>query len=491
MSLRGRATRFIKKYFGGGEILGADVSLNQGVVDMQGAKNDGVIFMGIRWGQRDGKNGYTDPYVKQNWTNALKAALDRMAYWVWDERAGHDAQDHFDGVVGVYPVYDGELPFVADLELEPLDWDEFHRWLIMLEDWTGRKPMIYCGSWFYDNVAPLPEWLEEYVHWLTGYNDEGPDIWGPFAELDAEVVCWQQTSSWRVDWVESGVTDRDYWIKDYQKYRQGDVNMGEKVVSKDDLEAWIEANSYTPECPECPDPPDPPPTNDRFVLSWMTPEPKVITQWYGINPQWYQPYGLPGHEGLDMRATNGTPIYAAADGEVVRVEANAGSGPYGVHVRILHEVGGEQYKTVYAHFQKPKVDVGEMVKRGDVIGLADNTGNSSGAHLHFTLKHVGKGSPWLGVGDIVNPVPYLPDLFPECTIPGYEGTGWRVDVGGNFRTSPRVEPNNSNLIRYISAGATVISLGEVDWMGGGDWWQIRYDNRDGWFWNPGYKLSAK
>jgi len=480
----------LKRALGIKGVLGCDVSFNQGVVDWVGAKADGVRHAGIRWGQRDGRNGYTDSQQERNWREAKKQQIDRYGYWVWDERKGHDAQDHYNGVVRLYPTYTGELPFVADLEVEPLDWDEFHEFLILLEAWLGHKPIIYSGSWFYDRVDPLPEWLEEYEHWLTGYNDDGPSIWGPLAKLKIIVVNWQQTSSWRVEWCGGKLVDRDYWINDYEGHLIGG-DMGEKVVNSDDLRVWIGENEYEPEQPTEPpvEPPiEPPIEPDKFKLIWPTPEPKIITQWYGINPQWYAPFGLPGHEGLDMRALNGTPIYAMAAGEVVRVETNPNSGPYGIHVRIAHEFDGQVYKSVYAHFQSPKVEVGQIVNAGDVIGLADNTGNSSGAHLHITLKVVGKGSPWMDTSDIVNPVPYLPSLFPECTIPGFDGLGWRVDIGGNFRKDPFVA---NNIIRYISAGAVVFPTGEVDWNDGGDWWEMRFENVVGWFWNPGYKLSAK
>ncbi len=259
--------------------------------------------------------------------------------------------------------------------------------------------------------------------------------------------------------------------------------MSDSVVKADDLRDWISENEFEVEAP----PPPPPP--DVFSLIWPTPSPKIITQWYGINPQWYTPFGLPGHEGLDMRALNGTPIYAMAQGEVFRVETNPESGPYGIHVRVQHNRGGKVYKTVYAHFQEPKVSVGDFVNAGDVVGLADNTGNSSGAHLHITLKFVGKGSPWMNVGDIVNPVPYFTDLFPEFKITGYEGAGWLVDVGGNFREEPIIELGN--IIRYIPAGSSVKATGKTNKDAGGDWWEIVFEGVTGWFWNPGYKLSAK
>ena len=59
-----------------------------------------------------------------------------------------------------------------------------------------------------------------------------------------------------------------------------------------------------------------------------------------------------------------------------------------------------------------------------------------------------------------------------------------VNVVGNFRTSPGT--TSSNLIRLIGVGERVFDLGERS----GDWWKVRDTNGvDGWFWEPGYKLS--
>ena len=183
--------------------LGADVSFHQRKVDMRGAVADGVEYMGIRWGQRDGRNGYTDSRAIENWQNAGLERLLRMMYWLWDQRAGphHTASAHMGGIRRVSRTYDGELPPVADLELLPLVWNEFHEFLIMMEVWAGVRPDCYSGSWFLARVAPLPLWLEDYNFWLTGYNDQGPDIYGPLKELNPNVVDWQQSSSWFVNWV--------------------------------------------------------------------------------------------------------------------------------------------------------------------------------------------------------------------------------------------------------------------------------------------------
>lgn len=260
--------------------------------------------------------------------------------------------------------------------------------------------------------------------------------------------------------------------------------MGDRVVSVDDLADFIEENSF-----ECEDNQPPPPLPEKFSLIWPTPLPKFVTQWYGVNGHIYKQWGLPGHEGLDLRAANGAEIYAAAKGQVIRVE-QADAGAYGIHVRIEHVHPDGIFKTVDAHFQRALVSVGEMVEAGQPIGLADNTGNSSGAHLHLTLKHVGRGSPWMNVGDIINPVPYISELFPVCTLDGYTGAGWIVDVGGNFRTSPEIPANASgNLIRWIPANRIGQATGKIG-GGGGDWWEMNFDGTIGWFWNPGYKLRA-
>lgn len=240
-----------------------------------------------------------------------------------------------------------------------------------------------------------------------------------------------------------------------------------KVINSEDLNSFIDENEFDCEAP-------PTPTDD-FILWWPVDGYKFVTQWFGVNPQWYPLTN--GHEGIDLRAPNGTPILSCAKGEVYRVEPDPNSGPYGIQVRVHHDHPDGPFKTIYAHFQKPLVDVGDKVDAGTPLGLANNTGNSSGAHLHLTLKKVGDGSDWMNYGDIVNPTPYMPDLFP--------GKLWRLDIGGNFRTEPRVDP--STLIRYIGSNNIVTCTGEFD----GDWWQIVYNSIRGWFWNPGYKMFPR
>ena len=130
-----------------------------------------------------------------------------------------------------------------------------------------------------------------------------------------------------------------------------------------------------------------PPPNETF--EYTNPPlstPLHINQAWGANPQYYGQFGLPGHDGLDIRANIGDPVTAVAPGQVYRVELHGDAHNYGKHVRIVHQDG---YKTIYAHLSNVGVTVGQNVQGGHVIGRAGSTGNSSGVHLHLAEKKEG------------------------------------------------------------------------------------------------------
>jgi len=152
--------------------------------------------------------------------------------------------------------------------------------------------------------------------------------------------------------------------------------------------------------------------NNRFgteqtplKLHWPTDYP-VVTQPFGANPAIYRPMGMPGHEGIDIRALMNTNIYACADGEVYFVNNNPQAHNYGIHIRIKH---GGGYRTIYGHLARVLVSVGDVVKTGQLIGKADSTGNSSGSHLHLSLKKDGATDNKLTTypKDIIDPTPFL------------------------------------------------------------------------------------
>ncbi len=86
------------------------------------------------------------------------------------------------------------------------------------------------------------------------------------------------------------------------------------------------------------------------------------------------------HAGLDFTAPTGTPIYATADGKVNEASYNIGG--YGNSVKINHGFG---YETRYAHMVRIKAKMGQVVKRGEVIGWVGSTGKSTGPHLHYEV----------------------------------------------------------------------------------------------------------
>lgn len=110
------------------------------------------------------------------------------------------------------------------------------------------------------------------------------------------------------------------------------------------------------------------------------------------------------HAGVDIAATGTVPIYAAADGVVIR---SYPSTSYGQVIFISHYINGQQYTTVYAHMREGSrlVNAGDVVSKGQQIGTMGNTGDSTGQHLHFELH---KG-PWnQAKSNAINPVGIVP-----------------------------------------------------------------------------------
>lgn len=90
------------------------------------------------------------------------------------------------------------------------------------------------------------------------------------------------------------------------------------------------------------------------------------------------------HEGVDITAPRGTPIISAAKG---RIRFSGRDGDYGLTVEVDHGFG---VVTRYAHASKLLVTRGQMVDRGQTIGLVGETGLASGPHLHYEVLVNGK-----------------------------------------------------------------------------------------------------
>jgi len=125
------------------------------------------------------------------------------------------------------------------------------------------------------------------------------------------------------------------------------------------------------------------------VLSW--PMDGVLTQGYGNTG--FTALGYNFHNGIDIAAPAGKPIYAVYDGTVLYTDKSDAS--YGNWVAIKHTIptkgGSRDIVTLYAHFRSFIVKEGQKVSQGDLIGYEGNTGNttkklygpSRGYHIHF------------------------------------------------------------------------------------------------------------
>ncbi len=107
-----------------------------------------------------------------------------------------------------------------------------------------------------------------------------------------------------------------------------------------------------------------------------------ITSPFG--PRIHPIYGaLKPHTGVDIGASYGSAVTAAADGTVSIAVLDYGSVGYGTYVAIYHPNGTT---TLYGHMSALAVTTGQQVSRGQVIGYVGSTGASNGPHIHFEIR---------------------------------------------------------------------------------------------------------
>ena len=147
----------------------------------------------------------------------------------------------------------------------------------------------------------------------------------------------------------------------------------------------------------------------------LTPIPHAtITQGFGPTLYAFEAAyaGFPHfHTGIDLAVPLGTPVFAAADGVVALARPMTDSSGnlvgYGNYIVVQHDTG---LKTLYGHLLAIGVKEGDVVKRGQLIGLVGSTGNSTGPHTHFEVRI--DNSP-------VNPMQMLQDqVAPPAANPG-------------------------------------------------------------------------
>ncbi len=126
------------------------------------------------------------------------------------------------------------------------------------------------------------------------------------------------------------------------------------------------------------------PSAGKGVLRWPLDAVK-ITQSFGVTADSKRLYVSGSHNGVDFRATTGTPVKAALTGTVQATgnsDAIRGCYSYGKWVLVKH---GNGLTSLYAHLSQVSVSQGETVTTGGVIGFSGATGYATGPHLHFGL----------------------------------------------------------------------------------------------------------
>jgi murein DD-endopeptidase MepM/ murein hydrolase activator NlpD len=133
----------------------------------------------------------------------------------------------------------------------------------------------------------------------------------------------------------------------------------------------------------------------RWISSTPTIAPVrgIFTSGFGArsDPMTHEPGA---HQGVDIAAATGQPVYAAADGLVMLAGTSNG---YGEAIYLAHGYG---LSTRYGHLSEIDVHPGQKVHRGDLIGRVGTTGHSTGAHLHYEVRLDGVA---------VNPTAYILD----------------------------------------------------------------------------------
>lgn len=195
-----------------------------------------------------------------------------------------------------------------------------------------------------------------------------------------------------------------------------------------------------------------------------------VTQLFGAHSQpssdpddqalylYYKKLGLKGHNGVDIATPSGTPIYAAADGTVLK--AGWDTQGFGIRITIQH---ADNLRSLYGHLDAVCVASGDKVVRGQMIGRTGSTGYSSGPHLHWGVYDNGQA---------VDPLPYVEaeestQTSAAASIPAFPALP-KIKVTEDFLRVREGPGTRYACVASLDAGETVPVIGVV--QEGANWW---------------------
>ncbi|MBC8465114.1 MAG: peptidoglycan DD-metalloendopeptidase family protein [Parcubacteria group bacterium] len=205
----------------------------------------------------------------------------------------------------------------------------------------------------------------------------------------------------------------------------------EKKAAKEELEK--ELLEYESQLQFALDP-DSVPFVGSGVLAWPL-KSVYITQYFGNTPFAQSgAYNGNTHNGIDMRASVGTPVYSSLAGVVEgtgNTDAQPGCYSYGKWVLVRHYNG---LSTLYAHLSLIKMEKGQTVSTNDIIGYSGNTGYSTGPHLHYTV-YASDAVEIVRLGDIKTRTNCADAYIPVSALSGYMNPLDYLVNGEAYRTT--------------------------------------------------------
>ncbi|MCC6454179.1 MAG: DUF3380 domain-containing protein [Caldilineaceae bacterium] len=316
-----------------------------------------------------------------------------------------------------------------------------HHILVDVLDASGKRQMGVPVNFYWDSsmfTTPVNKTSEPYgADYGMNAHSQSYGVWvGNFREASDDVFGMGLGTIEQPDW--------NHHVDYYLVFQE--VTIPAATQPAPTPEPSQPAPQPVPATP-APSPQEPSPTPAITKLIWPTNA--VRTQRWGENPEFYQQrLGIPYHNGIDHGAPVGTPVVAMADGEVMFVGTDPG---YGNYVRVYHAQFG--IHTFVAHLHRSTVEVGQMVKQGQVIAFSGATG--------LTAASIDGGT-----ADTSQPAPHTHTEIRLGSRDAYaEGTFGH----GNGRVDPEAA---MYLINRVVSGSSGAQLATIDPLVAEALWQV-------------------